>query len=248
MNKDDSKHDAKMMTSWRKTWIYQFHVNFNTATRPTRWILFLHCNLQDVLGFASGRICVDDFPVWVWTSVYFPIQITCFFVWLFWFNAELSIFIQLPQLLAVASEAELWQHLRSKLVSQRQGIFFLPLVEGHFNKPCNFEDHSVAKVQKEICPCCHPKVSPMCRPFVGVFRIFPLVFLSLNLPELHERRGRPGEVPCLLEELDLVIFSIGCAENFTVAPCNTHVLTTFDGSKLFMEWWWDWKPRWDVNT
>ena len=91
------------------------------------WILFLHCNLQDVLGFASGRICVDDFPVWVWTSVYFPIQITCFFVWLFWFNAELSIFIQLPQLLAVASEAELWQHLRSKLVSQRQGIFFSPV-------------------------------------------------------------------------------------------------------------------------
>ena len=147
----------------------------------------------------------------------------------------------LSNFLAVATEAELWQHLRSKLVSQRQGIFFLPLVEGHFNKTCNFEDHSVAhslaKVQKKICPCCHPKVSPMCRPFVGVFRIFPLVFFCpYNLPELHERRGRPGEVPCLLEELELVIFSIGCdAENFTVAPCNTHVRTTFDGSKLFME-------------
>ena len=118
-------------------------------------------------------------------------------------NAERSIFIQLSQSLAVATEAELWQHLRSKLVSQRQIIFFFTLSEGHFNKPCNFEDHSAAKVQKKICPCCHPKVSAICRPFSPYFLTFDV--FSVYLPELHERRGRPGEVPCLLEELELVI-------------------------------------------
>ena len=246
MNKDDSKHDAKKMSSWRKTWIYQFHINFNTATRPTRWILFLHCNLQDVLGFASGRICVDDFPVWVWTSVFFPIQITCFFVWLLWFNAELSIFIQLPQLLAVATEAELWQHLRSKLVSQRQGIFFSSWSRDTSTKLVTLKITAWLRCKRKYALAAIRRFHP-CVAHLLEFSVFlPLVLLWQNLPELHERRGRPGEVPCL-EELDLVIFSIGCAENFTVSPCNTHVRTAFDGSKLFMEWW-DWKPRWDVNT
>ncbi len=69
-----TKTMQSMMQSW---WLLEKNhesIDFNTATHPTRWILLLSCNLQDVLGFASGRICVDDFPVWVWTSVYPPTQ------------------------------------------------------------------------------------------------------------------------------------------------------------------------------
>ena len=118
--------------------------------------------------------------------------------------------------------------------SLRDKSFFFTLSEGHCNKPCNFEDHSVAKVQKKICPCCHPKVSAICRPFFPYFLTFDV--FSVYLPELHERRGRPGEVPCLLEELELVISESAVMQKTSLLHHAILPLrTTFDGSKLVME-------------